>query len=87
MILQFKQTPIIEDLRNHAPESVVELRELLVMGAPARPDPRRPGFFEVAGATSIYYIFKYPATAKVMLLAIWERDPAAERAACTCPAA
>jgi len=82
-----KQPPILEDLRNHSPEQIGELRLLLSVGAPSRPDPRRPGFFEVDGDSSVFYIFKYPTGAKVLLLGVWERDRVAEIAACACTAA
>jgi hypothetical protein len=84
-----KQPPLIEDLRNHSQEQIAELRQLLVSGAPARPDPRRPGFYEVEGLANIYYVFKYPSGTKVLLLGAWERanDPVAALVACSCPAA
>jgi len=81
-----KQPPILEDLRTHAPEQLAELRLLLASGAPSRPDPRRPGFFELDGDASVFYIFKYPSGTKVLLLGVWERerDRVAELAACSC---
>ncbi|PYT79551.1 MAG: hypothetical protein DMG40_15705 [Acidobacteria bacterium] len=82
-----KQAPLLEDLRNHSQEQVAELRQLLTIGAPSRPDPRRPGFYEVEGCSHTYYVFKYPSGVKVLLLAVWERDPIAEMVACSCPAA
>ncbi len=84
-----KQPPLIEDLRNHSQEQIAELRQLLVSGAPARPDPRRPGFYEVEGLANIYYVFKYPSGTKVLLLGAWERanDPVAALVGCSCPAA
>jgi hypothetical protein len=82
-----KQPPILEDLRNHSQEELEELRALLNIGAPSRPDPRRPGFFEVSGVDRVYYIFKYPNGSKVLLLGVWDRDPVAEMVACSCPAA
>jgi hypothetical protein len=89
MMTTAKQPPLVEDLRNHSPEQIGELRSLLQAGAPSRPDPRRPGFFEIDGQSSVFYIFRYPTGAKVLLLGIWkrERDPVAELVACTCPAA
>jgi len=89
MIPVAKNPPLVEDLRNHSPEQIGELRSLLQGAAPSRPDPRRPGFFEVDGRSSVYYIFKYPNGAKVLLLGVWERasDPVAALVACTCPAA
>ncbi len=84
-----KQPPLLEDLRNHSAEQVGELRLLLSTGAPSRPDPRRPGFFEIDGPTSVFYVFKYPTGSKVLLLGVWgkDRDPVAELVACSRPAA
>ena len=84
-----KQPPLVEDLRNHSPEQVGELRLLLSTGAPSRPDPRRPGFFEVQGPANVFYVFKYPTGSKVLLLGVWakKQDPVAELVACSCPAA
>ncbi len=85
-----KKPPLLEDLRNHTPEQMAELRLLLHSGAPSRPDPRRPGFFEVQGDSNVFYVFKYPSGTKVLLVGVWERerDRVAEIAACSCcPAA
>ncbi|HEY6127702.1 MAG TPA: hypothetical protein VIW23_05910 [Candidatus Acidoferrum sp.] len=82
-----KQPPILEDLRNHSSEELAELRTLLSINAAMRPDPRRPGFFEVTGSDRVYYIFKYPNGSKILLLGVWDRDPVAEMAACSCHAA
>jgi hypothetical protein len=82
-----KQPPILEDLRNHTQEELAELRILLGVNAEMRPDPRRPGFFEVTGIDRVYYIFKYPNGSKILLLGVWDRDPVAELAAMSCSAA
>ena len=84
-----KKPPLIEDLRAHSQEQVAELRLLLDAGLTGRPDPRRPGFFELDGVANVYYIFRYPAGHKVLLLAAWQReaDPVAELVAYSCPAA
>ncbi len=89
MINVQKQPPLVEDLRSHSQEQIAELRQLLVAGAPSRPDPRRPGFYEVEGLSSTYYVFKYPTGTKVLLVGVWERDsdPVADLVACSCPAA
>jgi len=87
MINAAKQPPVVEDLRNHSQDQLAELRQLLMVGAPSRPDPRRPGFYEVEGQAHTYYVFKYPTGTKVLLLGVWERDPVAEMVACSCPAA
>jgi hypothetical protein len=84
-----KKPPLVEDLRNHSPEQLAELRLLLNGGATSRPDPRRPGFYEVEGLANTFYVFKYPTGTKVLLLGVWEResDPVAALVACSCPAA
>lgn len=84
-----KQPPLVEDLRNHSPEQLAELRLLLSNGAPSRPDPRRPGFYEVEGLAHTFYVFKYPTGTKVLLLGLWEReqDPVAELVAYSCTSA
>jgi hypothetical protein len=87
MINMQKQPPILEDLRNHSQEELAELRVLLSVGAGMRPDPRRPGFFEVAGVERVYYVFKYPNGSKILLLGVWDRDPVAEIAMLSCSAA
>ena len=79
---------VVEDLRNHSAEQVTELRLLLENGAPTKADPRRPGFYELQGLQNVFYVFKYPTGAKVLLLGVWERDPVAEMvdANCCCSA-
>jgi hypothetical protein len=86
MMSTIKRPPLVEDLRNHSQEQISELRMLLEQGAPTRPDPRRPGFFELEGLQNVFYVFKYPTGAKVLLLGVWERDPVAEMVACSCSA-
>jgi hypothetical protein len=84
-----KKPPLIEDLRAHSQEQMAELRLLLDTGLTGRPDPRRPGFFELDGVANVYYVFRYPTGHKVLLLAAWQReaDPVAEMVAYSCPAA
>jgi len=89
MVNSEKIPPMIEDLRNHTPEQLTELRLLVNAGFTGRPDVRRPGFYELDGVTHVYYVFRYPSGHKVLLLAVWRResDPASELAAYSCPAA
>ena len=87
MITITKQPPVVEDLRNHSQEQLAELQQLLAVGAPSRPDPRRPGFYEIEGISDTFYVFKYSSGTKILLLGIWERDPVAEMAACSVTAA
>jgi hypothetical protein len=89
MIVMEKHPPLVEDLRNHTPEQLAELRLLLDVGKIGRPEVRRPGFFELDGAANVYYIFRYPSGHKVLLIAAWQKetDPVAEAVAYSCPAA
>jgi hypothetical protein len=89
MYLMGKMPPVVEDLRNHTPEHLAELRMLLDLGIDGRPDVRRPGFFEFEGHSNVYYVFKYPSGHKVLLVAVWQRqvDPVAEMVSLNRPAA
>jgi hypothetical protein len=84
-----KLPPIVEDLRQHTPEQMLELRLMLNAGVRGREDARRPGFYEMEGVDNVYYVFRYPSGHKVLLVAAWDRhtDPVAELVACACPAA
>ena len=84
-----KLPPIVEDLRHHTPEQLLELRLLLNTGVNGRADKRRPGFYELDGVNNVYYVFRYPTGQKILLVAAWERqnDPVADLVACSCPAA
>jgi hypothetical protein len=84
-----KLPPIVEDLRRHTPEQLMELRFLVNSGAIGREDARRPGFYEMDGVNYVYYVFRYPSGHKVLLVAAWDRqtDPVAEMVAYSCPAA
>jgi hypothetical protein len=84
-----KLPPIVEDLRSHAPEQLLELRLMLNTGVKGREDARRPGFYEMEGVNNVYYVFRYPTGHKVLLIAAWDRqsDPVAELVAYACPAA
>ena len=63
---------MIEELRQHKPEDLAELRILLNAGLD-RADIRRPGFFEIDGAANVYYILRYPFGHKVLRVATWDR--------------
>ena len=72
MLIRLNPETIIEDLGNHAVESVEKLRALLASGAPAQTDPQRKDFYEVENCSRIYYIHVCPS-GKVLLLAIWPK--------------
>jgi acyl-CoA-binding protein len=73
MIAIEKSPILVEDLRNHTPEQMAELHALLDAGVVGRPDPQRPGFYEVDGAEDVYFVFRYPAGGKVLLIAAWQK--------------
>jgi len=64
----------IDAPRNHSPEIQERLRLLLGSGAPARPDPKRPEFFEIEDETQVFYIHVGKPSGKVTLLAVWDRE-------------
>jgi len=74
MVLTIEQALEIEAPRNHSVETRERLRRLLDSGAPARPDPNRPDFFEIEGQTQVFYIHAVKASGKVTLLAVWGRE-------------
>jgi hypothetical protein len=71
----------IEDPRGHSPEIVERLRLALASGAPAIPEARRPGFFEVHADEHVFYIHISPVTQRITLLATWSCQPEPELAA------
>jgi hypothetical protein len=71
----------VKDLRNHSPRTLETLRALLASGAGARPDSKRPHFFEIEGDTCVFYIYASPVDGSVELLATWPRIPSAEEVA------
>jgi hypothetical protein len=73
MIVPEKQSPLVEDLRNHTPDQIAESRLLLSAGIVGRPDVHRPGCYELDGAESVYYIFRHPSGQRVLLIATWQR--------------
>jgi hypothetical protein len=67
------QVAQIEDPRGHSPETQERLRQLLLNGAPARPDPKRTDVFEIEDHQRIFYVHIAKASGKVTLLAVWNR--------------
>ena len=68
----------IDDPRGHSPETLRRLREAIASGAPATPDARRLGFFEIQSDDQVFYIHVSPATQKITLLATWSPEPELE---------
>ncbi len=74
MLLYANGNPVIEDLGKHSSELIECLRQLLVTGAEAQPDPRRAQFYDVHNCTRTYFIHISPVSGKVMLIATWADD-------------
>lgn len=71
MILQLSGERKIEDGRRHDPGIVSELRKLLARGVHAKPDPLRPGVYDVYDSRRVFFIYVSPASGNVTLLATW----------------
>jgi len=76
--LELTEESKIEDPRGHSPETVRRLREALASGAPAAPDARRSGFFEIQTDEQVFYIHVSPASHKITLLATWAHEATLE---------
>jgi hypothetical protein len=76
----FRADSRIEDPRGHSPEIVQRLRRALASGAPAVPEARRPGFFEVHADEHVFYIHVSPLTQRITLLATWFCEPVLQAA-------
>jgi hypothetical protein len=74
MILRVKDNLSINNLRNHSPEIVDELRAMLTGGVSARLDPRRRNFYELDAGSRVFYIHWTPEKARVMFLAVWSKE-------------
>jgi hypothetical protein len=74
MVLTIEPVLQIEAPRNHSRETQERLRQLLDSGAPARPDLKRPDFFEIEDQTQVFYVHVSKASSKVTLLAVWNRE-------------
>lgn len=73
-IIELEGLPTIEAPRNHSPELRERLRRLLLDRVPARPDPKRTGFFEIEDGHQVFYVRVQQGTCKVTLLAVWSRE-------------
>ncbi|MGH7837645.1 MAG: hypothetical protein ACREQC_07435 [Candidatus Binataceae bacterium] len=80
MTASYAQEIKIEDIGNHPEEIVAALCRVLSSGAPATPDPKRPGFFEIDSGSRIFYFYDSPVSGKILLLATWPADPSRKAA-------
>jgi hypothetical protein len=80
MVLRMRNGLVVKDLRNHPAETVERLRTLLAAGGTAYPDPKRENFYELEDGHQVYYVYVYPRGDKVLFLATWLKEAAAELA-------
>ena len=78
MRLHLNTNLTIENLKRYPEDIVEKLRNLLVTGTEALPDPRRRGFYDVLNGNRVFFIHISPVSGNVMLLASWLKErPAA----------
>src|SRR6185295_2032027 len=74
MFLQMNAQLTIDNLGDYPPAIVAELRDLLLSGVTARPDPGRSNFYDVETTDRTFFIHASPDGDKVMLVAAWPRQ-------------
>jgi hypothetical protein len=74
MVMRWERNLEVQDVRNHSPEVVRGLENLLLKGASLTPDARHPGFFEIQAEDRVYYVHIVPNSNKVLLLAAWSNE-------------
>ncbi len=75
--IQFRDHVEIENLRHLPTEHVASLEKALHEGAEARPDPKRPRFYEISWKGKCYYVDLLPGGRRLILLAVWDAETAA----------
>ena len=68
--MNFGEVFEIRDLRNHCAGTVMKLAFILAGTVCVRPTKRKD-FYEVEGATEVYYIHVSPVNGIIYLLAVW----------------
>jgi hypothetical protein len=74
MVLQLERMPKVEALRSYPAGTLDRLAQLLAMGAPAQPDPRRECFYEVESDSEVFYVHISPGNGRVLLIGIWPKS-------------
>jgi hypothetical protein len=80
MVMRLENMPRIEALRSYPSGTADRLSQLLALGATARPDPGREGFYEIESDSEVYYVHISPLNGRVLLIGIWQK-PAGPRLA------
>lgn len=73
MVLQLVTTPKMEALHSYPTGTIERLGQLLALGAPARPDPKRESFFEVESDSEVFYVHISPVSGRVLLIGTWAK--------------
>lgn len=73
MLLKLNEPLQVENLRNYPADAALRLRELLLCGALASPDPQRKNFYDVEDGDRIFYIHISPS-GSVLLLGMWAKE-------------
>ena len=68
-----KQLPGVDNLRNYPAEIIKELKELLLSGGSAVPDPKRKGFYDLESHERTFFIQISSITGGLVLLATWRK--------------
>ena len=71
----------IDDAGAHGSDIISQLRTLLTRGACAKPDPRRPGIYDIYDGRRVIFIYVSPVSGNVTLLATWLEDASEEEQA------
>lgn len=71
MQMNFKDVFEIQDLGNHSALTVIDLGILLAGEADVRPDHKRKDLYEIASASTVYYVYISPLSQVISLIASW----------------
>lgn len=71
MILRINEPFGIDNPQNYPAGIVDEIRELLMSGVSAQPDPNREHFYDIESEDRVFFIYVFPVSSRVSLLATW----------------
>jgi hypothetical protein len=77
VLLRMDRLAEVDNLQNYSAEIIEELKQLLLSGGSALPDPERKGFYDLKNLERTFFIHISSITGRVLLLATWLR-PAIE---------
>ena len=73
MMLRLMNEPVIDNLGHYSAKTVGQLRNLLLSGTQAVPDPHRANFFDLDDGRRVFYVHLRP-TGKILLIASWPKS-------------